>query len=73
MAARVPRRFVLRLGAPCPSLVPRQIDAERRPRSERAVDVDEPHVLLDDPVERCQAQPRALALALRREERLEEP
>ena len=50
----------------------RQVDAEGRALARFAVDVDEAVVLLDDAVDGGQAQARALADALGREERLED-
>ena len=49
-----------------------QIDLERRAAPRLAVDPDVSAALLDDPVDRGEPEPGALADGLRREERLEE-
>ena len=53
-------------------LDPRQVHLEGGPLPRLAVHVDEAVVLLDDPVDRGQPQPRALPRPLGREERLEQ-
>src|SRR5690606_20970732 len=50
----------------------RQVDLERGPLPRLAVDPDEPTALLDDAVHGREPEPRALALFLGREERLED-
>jgi hypothetical protein len=70
--ARARRRGARLRGRGRGRVVPREVHAERRAAAGRAVDLDAAAALRDDAVHRREPEPRALAEALRGEERLED-